>query len=131
MGRLLRSIIDAFLMIALVFALIVGVVFAYLMRVTPLREKDYIQVRQGKATWYTAAGMECACRYYPIGSYVLVRRGSIELRLKVTSRGPAWWVMRDRKVIIDLTRTAFLWFEPKLATGHIDVTVQACPAPYL
>ena len=128
MRRLLRALGDTLLIVLVAMALAIGVLVALIANTIWLRDEDYHQIRRGRATWYSGGGFECACRYYPVGSYVLVRRGNMHLRLKVTSRGPAFWVMRRRKVVVDLTRTAFLWFEP-LTTGHIDVTVEACAGP--
>ncbi len=108
-------------------AVAAGLIFIKLEDAVWLRDRDFVQVRKGKASWYSGGGMEAACRYYPIGSYVRVDHGNAHIVVKITSRGPAWRFMRKGR-IIDLSRTAFLSLA-FLQTGLLDVTVQAVPEP--
>lgn len=121
------AILDAMLMILVVFGIIVGVIAILLLRKTKLWPADFHQTRHGIASWYSGNGMVAASRQYPIGSYVRVSSGCMKITVQVTSRGPAWRYFQKGR-IIDLSREAFSYLAP-LHQGLVVVDVEQWPAP--
>lgn len=96
------------------------------------KDPHYHHVRKGKASFYVGSGMVAASRFYAKGQWVKVRYGNREIKVQITSAGPAWRFVRIpqwwNRRIIDLSRYAFMWLEePRI--GVIPVTVETCEPP--
>jgi len=66
--------------------------------------------------------MTCATWFYPLGSTLRVEANGRSVHVRVTDRGPAWWVVRKRGVRLDLSQAAFAKLAP-LRHGRIKVKV--------
>lgn len=96
-------------------------------------------IQRGNASWYgedyrgrpmadrgrpfDPDALTCASWFYAFGTILEVRHGDRTVFVIVTDRGPAGWVLRQRGVVIDLSRYAFSKIAP-LERGVIPVRIR-------